>query len=556
MKIATVGTLVVASAVSLYYLPGRAFLPQGQVNELWVRFEAPVGSTLSYTDARIRQVEEMLKQEPYAAFIAACSADVKDDEGRLFVRLKPNRDLRKRDAQGVLVVDENGDTVYQEKRPAQWHALAKCVQAIRQGCDQLPDLKGRTFVTIVDKVRGGDAAPIALKIYRKQGGSRGSEAEDIRELQRYVRNDLLPTASAVTSGCYQRLKVYETPQEVVVNTDARRTELHERGLTTQQISDTIRASVYGVQAETVQEQGRDVDITVLLGGGGGAGSGGYPEFVMSAIRPLKVRSPVTGRVHGVEEVAVISDAPEQGSVVLERTNRKTTASLESHVVPYAISGETVGDVSHQIQQALHAVPGFDENYTFDIKNTAKDTEESFRDASYAFMISIVLVYMIMCSQFERLGDPLAIMITVPLASIGSVTMLHLTGEITSLGALVGGIILCGVVVNNGIILVEYINILRARGVGRTEAIIQGSVRKLRSILITSLTSILGMLPLVLGVGEGTELYRGVAAVIVGGLLVSTPFTLVALPLLYSVVDEMLDLVGALSFRLSTMLGVK
>jgi HAE1 family hydrophobic/amphiphilic exporter-1 len=104
--------------------------------------------------------------------------------------------------------------------------------------------------------------------------------------------------------------------------------------------------------------------------------------------------------------------------------------------------------------------------------------------------------------------------------------------------------------------VEYINILRARGVPRTEAIIQGSVRKLRSILITSLTSILGMLPLVMGVGEGTELYRGVAAVIVGGLMVSTPLTLVALPLLYSLIDESLELSSSISFRIQTMLGAK
>lgn len=555
LKVFTIAGLITISGLSLYFAPGHAFLPQGQVNELWVKFEAPLGSTLKYTDDRIRLVEEMLQKEPYKQFVESAAADVKADEARLFVRLKPNKNIQLRDAQGRRVFDKDGNPVYQEQRKGKWYSLAACVQKIRDGCNDMLDLKGQTFVTVVDKVRGGDSAPITLKIYRKRGGGRGTESDRLQSLQALVRDTIVPAVADLPGATYQRLALDETPQEVLIDTSGRRTVLSERGVTTQSISDTVRASIYGVQVETVQETDREVDVSVILGSSNQTGAA-YPEFVMTAVRPLRVRSGATGQLHAIGTMADVSDVPRKGSVVLERTNRKTTATLESHTQPYEISGRTVGDVSAGIQATLHAMPGFSENYTYDLKNVAKDTEESFADAAKAFAISVILIYMIMCAQFERFGDPLAIMVTVPLAAIGSIAALHGTGEITSLSALVGAVILCGVVVNNGIILVEYINILRARGESRNEAIVQGSVRKIRSILITSLTSILGMLPLMLGVGEGTELYRGVAAVIVGGLTVSTPLTLVVLPLLYSVIDDTLDFVGTLAFRISTLMGVK
>jgi len=543
LKVVTLAILLSVSLFSLRYLPGFGFIPQGQVNELWIRFETPVGSTLAYADARIRQVEELFKEEPYASFVESVSADVQADEARLFVKLYPNKKVQARNERGEKI-DE-----FQPMRPPEWNSLSLCVDQIRQGCDSIPDLKGQTFVTIVDKVKGGTAAPISFKIFRRQSASNLSEADDLKLLQEEAKRDLLIAMESVSSALYQRVRIYETPKEFNVTTEGKRKELHERGLTTEQVSLTIRASAYGVIAESVYEDdGREVDINVLLG----AGDGGETDMDANAIENLKVRSMITGELTEIREVANVSEVPAEGSVVFERTNRKPTATMESHFRPYEITGETVGDVTDQIEANLQEIPGFLEKYDYEIQSTAGDTRDSFSDAAKAFLISVVLIYMIMCSQFERFSDPLAIMITVPLSAIGSVVVLNLAGEITSLAALVGGVVLCGVVVNNGIILVEYINIMRARGIPRNEAIIQGSVRKLRSILITSLTSILGMVPLVLGVGEGTELYRGVAAVIVGGLLCSTPLTLIALPITYSLMDEFSVFISNMGFRLSML----
>ncbi len=533
IKLVIIVSLVGISVLSLFFLPGRGFLPRGQVDELWIRFEAPPGATLDYVDVRMRQVEALLLTEPYKAFVRSVSADVRPGEGRLFVRLYPGRK-----AAGI------GRT-----RPGEWRSLSRCMQQIREGCDTIPDLPGNTFVSLVDKIRGGTRAPIIFQLYPREAGSESSEAEQLSRLQEEVRERLLPELEEIPGALYQRVNRRETPREIVISTRDGRQSLLERGLSTRLVSDTVRASVYGVEAATVWEEGGEVDVTVMLDDGAG---GGGETFSREAIESLQVRSPSTGRLHRLRDIAQVGDMPEEGGVVLERTNRTPAVNLESHHAPYDVSGKSIGDVAGQIERALLAAPGFADRFAYQVKGEARDTRDSFRDAFVAFLISVGLIYMIMSSQFEKFLDPLAIMITVPLAAAGAVLMLRATGEIFSLGAFVGAVILCGIVVNSGILLVEYVNILRKRGVPRNEAIIGGAVRKLRSILITSLTSVIGMFPLVFGVGEGTELYRGVAAVVVGGLLVSTPLTLIALPLLYSLLDDFSEFWGTLQFRFAMM----
>lgn len=173
---------------------------------------------------------------------------------------------------------------------------------------------------------------------------------------------------------------------------------------------------------------------------------------------------------------------------------------------------------------------------------------------YAFLVAIVLVYMIMASQFESLVHPFTIMFTVPLSLIGAVIGLNLSGEAISLTAMIGIIMLAGIVVNNGIILVDYINILRARGQSRNEAIVEAGGARLRPILMTALTTVLGMLPLALGIGTGAELYRPLAIVIVWGLWFSTGLTLIFIPAIYCLLDDLTDLAGLISFRIGLWFG--
>jgi len=155
----------------------------------------------------------------------------------------------------------------------------------------------------------------------------------------------------------------------------------------------------------------------------------------------------------------------------------------------------------------------------------------------ALILAIILVYMVMACQFESLIHPLIVMAELPLAFIGVGLALLITGQNLSLPSFMGIIILSGIVVNNAIVLIDYINQLRARGIEKCQAIIKGGTDRLRPILITSLTTVFGMLPMAVATGEGSEMMRPMAIAVIGGLAVSTVLTLVVIPVIYSLVEK-------------------
>ena len=157
---------------------------------------------------------------------------------------------------------------------------------------------------------------------------------------------------------------------------------------------------------------------------------------------------------------------------------------------------------------------------------------------FGLWLAIVLVYMVMASQFESLVDPFVVMFSIPLAIIGVVLTLLLTNTIFSLQAFIGCIMLAGIVVNNGIILVDYTNLLRRRdGMPLGEAIEEAGRRRLRPILMTTLTTVVGLMPLALGLGEGGEVQAPMARVVIGGLTSSTLITLIIIPVVYSLFER-------------------
>jgi len=163
--------------------------------------------------------------------------------------------------------------------------------------------------------------------------------------------------------------------------------------------------------------------------------------------------------------------------------------------------------------------------------------ESFASLGLALLLSIILVYMVMASQFESLMHPFVIMFSIPTTFIGVVGGLAVTGRSLSVPAFIGVIMLMGIVVNNAIVLVDYINTLRRRGASREDAIVQAGPTRLRPILMTTLTTVLGLVPLALGIGEGAEAQAPMATVVVGGLTMSTLFTLVFVPVVYTIMDD-------------------
>jgi multidrug efflux pump subunit AcrB len=173
----------------------------------------------------------------------------------------------------------------------------------------------------------------------------------------------------------------------------------------------------------------------------------------------------------------------------------------------------------------------------DVTGDVEDLEETFMQMTFLILLGVVLVYMIMTGQYEAFLDPFVIMFSVPFALTGAIAALLVTGMYLSLQGLLGIVMLVGTVVNNAIVLVDYVNLLRARGYTMRDALIEGGERRLRPILMTTLTTILGMLPMALSRGEGAEIWRPLAVSVIGGLSFSTLVTLVLIPVVYSIVEE-------------------
>jgi HAE1 family hydrophobic/amphiphilic exporter-1 len=208
-----------------------------------------------------------------------------------------------------------------------------------------------------------------------------------------------------------------------------------------------------------------------------------------------------------------------------------------------IHGVDLGTVMDQIQSRLSELE-LPDGYRFSYEGEFEDMQESFSSLGMAFGLAVILIYMVMASQFESLVHPFTIMFTIPLAVIGVIFGMYITNSIVSVASILGLITLAGIVVNNAIVMVDYINQLRRRGTERIEAIITAGTVRLRPIMMTALTTILGLLPIAMGIGEGSESTQPMGIVIVSGLTFATFLTLFVIPIFYTLVTDLRTIVVA------------
>jgi len=182
--------------------------------------------------------------------------------------------------------------------------------------------------------------------------------------------------------------------------------------------------------------------------------------------------------------------------------------------------------------------------TMYIKGQSEEMAASFKSLMFALGLAVILVYLVMASQFESLLHPFVILFSIPLAAVGVAIALWLTGTSLSVIVFIGLIMLAGIVVNNAIVLLDLINQLRERGMDRMTAIREGARLRLRPIMMTTLTTVLGLLPMALGIGQGAEMRTPMAITVIGGLLTSTLLTLLVVPVMYSLLDRRRDVNAA------------
>ncbi|MFO7868281.1 MAG: efflux RND transporter permease subunit [Bacteroidales bacterium] len=294
-------------------------------------------------------------------------------------------------------------------------------------------------------------------------------------------------------------------------------KLADNQLTTATVASALRNSVYGMTASKFREDGDEYDIIVK-----------FPEENRSSITDIEniaVKN-MNGSFVRIKEIGKVIEHWSPPNI--ERSNRQRIVTVST--TPYGIS---LGDLSTEIQKKLDSIET-PTGVTITLGGGFEDMQESFADMGLLMLLVLVLVYIVMAAQFESLKMPFIIMFSIPFAFSGVFIALFITGKTFSIIAALGAIMLIGIVVKNAIVLVDYINLLRERGYDLNDAITESGRLRLRPVLMTAATTILGMLPMALSTGEGSEIWSPMGIAVIGGLFFSTIITLIIVPIGYSI----------------------
>ncbi len=298
---------------------------------------------------------------------------------------------------------------------------------------------------------------------------------------------------------------------------------HERaarlGLMVRDIADRVVSSVRGDVATRYTWRDREIDVLVR--------SIDNRQASLAELRSMIV-NPDSARPVPLEAVADIRVAT--GPAEIRRVDQSRVAVVSASL--------TEGDLGSAVEALRGELAGLalPPGVGLQVAGQSEEMNEALRSMQFTLLMAVFLVYLVMASQFESLIHPFVILFTIPLALVGAVLALYLTGTTLNVVAFIGVIMLAGIVVNNAIVLVDFINQLREQGLEKLEAIRQAGSVRLRPILMTTLTTVLGLLPMAVGFGEGAEIRAPMAIAVIGGLLVSTLLTLVVIPVVYSLID--------------------
>ncbi|NLE25582.1 MAG: efflux RND transporter permease subunit [Clostridiaceae bacterium] len=390
----------------------------------------------------------------------------------------------------------------------------------------------KTIVQISDEIRNKvkDIAGAKIKVNeesRVMGFSIGYSAVDIR-----VLGEDIDTLKKISSDFITKLKnikginepessIDEEIEEALIKIDREKVLLY--GLTPAQVGQAIRIGVNGIVATRYEYRGSDIDVVVCT-------LGNKPDSLQD-IENISVQSP-RGVSIPLMELAKIK--LERSTPNILRNDQKKTVSITAD-----LKGRSINKVTADIDRAFSDYE-FPSGYSYSYAGQQKDFIDSFDALLDALILSVIIVYMLLAAQFESFLHPFTILLTVPLALTGALLALLITGKTLSIPAFIGIIILVGIVVDNAIVLVDSINQCREEGMSATDAVIKSGPIRLRPILMTTLTTILGMLPMAISRKEGSEIQIPLAIVIIGGLTVSTLITLIVIPSFYLTFEKLID----------------
>ncbi|MBV9323716.1 MAG: efflux RND transporter permease subunit, partial [Chloroflexi bacterium] len=507
-------SVAMVAAVALMiplHLLGTEYAPAEDDNSFSVNLQLPPGTSLSATDAAARQMEGYVASLPEVQYYFT---SVSIPGGTGFSR------------GGASSVSIDVQTIPKDQRK---RTVFDLINVLRGDARRIAGANFNGGVSSpLPGGGGGGAGSISIAIS-------GPDLDQVTALSQQAQTVLL-TVPGVQDVRNSNLN---TVPELDISLD--RVRMAQLGITNQQVDNALSAAIGGSLVTEFQPPGtQQEDITLLAdpaqrldlttlgqipvgvesatGGTGGTGAG---ATTTSAAAPVVTLSQVATLKNG------------SGPVTIQRINRQVTASLSATPV-----GRPLGDVASDINTAMQQQVAFPVGYGFTERGQVQIFNQAITALAAALVLSIVLEYMLLVALYESWLFPLVRMLTVPLGMIGAFLLLYATGNTINIFSIIGMIMGEGLVAKSGILLVDYANTLRERGMGRTEALQEAVRVRLRPILMTSCTMIFGMLPLALKLEAGAETRSPMAVVVIGALLSSTVLTLVIVPALYTVVDDL------------------
>ena len=485
---------LVVLTVALMPLVGVELTPDVDEGEVQINAQLPMGTRFERTDEIMLQLEEMVR----AAVPEAVNITTRAGGGG--------------GPFGGGTAHRGNITVTLVPKEERTRSSDEVAQTLRRELNRLPGVAVRARASGGNRLMtrlssSGGESRLALEI-------RGHDLEDARTIAMAAETMMSDTEGIADAEVTRE----QGRPELKVQVDRAKAAL--MGLRVSEVADALRTGVAGTQAAFYRERGDEYPIVVRLQESDRARTGDIQDIPLS----IPTGSVILAR-------SLIDVQPSSGPQAIDRKNQERIVRINAEIE--TTLSEAVEVVSARIPE-LDLPPDFSVGFGAEVEEQAR----SFGQLQLVLILTIVLVYAVMAAQFESLRDPFIIILSIPLAGIGIVGALLLTGTAFGIQAFMGVIVLGGLVVNNAILLVDYTNLLRRRdGLPLREAVEQAGRTRLRPILMTTVTTLLGMLPMALGIGEGSELQAPLARVIIGGLLTSTLVTLVVVPIVYTIFEE-------------------
>jgi len=474
---------------------GMEFMPKQDIPILSMMAKMPAGTNLDETNRVIKKIEDRMLDQPetlYATLVIGLTETSKMDLAW---------------GMGTADVNEAQILVKLVDKEDRSRSSDEITDAIRGG---LPKVRGAkfNFIDLGEMMMGaGGESPIEVKIF-------GKELSTLEEISKSIAEDCgdIPGFRDI------ELSLKAVKPEIQIKVD--REKAARLGLTVGDVGRTVKEAFRGIVAGKYRIGGDEYDLRVR-----------FQDLDRSSVRDISninIPSPL-GLQIPLYQIAEIGYG--EGPVEITRENQERKVTVKGNTF-----GRDMGSVVKDIKERVAKI-ALPEGYFVKFGGRYEDMKEAFSSLAWSLVIAIMLVYMIMAAQFESLVSPFVIMFTVPLAFIGVVFGLFAFGKTLSVPALMGVLILTGIVVNNAIVMIDYVNRLKKRGMEFGEAIVEGAAVRVRPILITAITTILGMLPMALSQTEGAELRSPMAVAVASGLLFSTFLTLFIIPIAYSIVNR-------------------